>query len=102
MDIKIGKSSGVLRLVPGWHAAGISAASGLSNFQRKRRLRVMNVARDYFSGTDVKEIAKSLGVTHQRVSSILNDAVVVLKENLLIEDLSPAVNQVSRKPAPSR
>ncbi len=61
----------------------------------------MDVARSYFSGVDISEIGRSLGVTHQRVSSILGDAMMVLKENLLIEDLSPA-DAGRRKPGPSR
>ncbi len=75
-------------LVKGWRKKAMAAdkLAGLSTFKQYRRGRILMVAARYFgSKAGIEEIATLMGMTHQRVSAILGDAVELLESEGLID-----------------
>ena len=74
-------------LVKGWRKKAMTAdkVASLTTFQQYRRGRILMVAARYFgSKAGIEEIATLMGMTHQRVSAILGDAVELLESEGLI------------------
>ena len=85
VKLRIDISDGRASLVKGWTKRALSGIRVSSEAQRYRRRRMIVVAARYFGhGKGVEEISEVMGISHQRVSAILGDAVKLLESQGLI------------------
>ena len=85
VELRIEIASNRAALAKGWGRKALSGINVFSEAQQYKRRRIILVATRYFSqGKGVEEISAVMGISHQRVSAMLGDAVKLLEYRGLI------------------